>query len=134
VLSELVHASRASLLVGIGTGLFATALGLVVGVVAGYYGGVLDEILMAVTDVTLMLPRIPVVISSFRSAMSYGMVLNMGGDATFCALRIPLVASPRWRSSTGRGSRALLTLRYSRSSTIWPPSWATSGMSAASSP
>lgn len=62
VLAELIHGARASLVVGLGTGILATALGLLVGMAAGYYRGAVDEVLMTLTDVTLMVPRIPMVI------------------------------------------------------------------------
>jgi peptide/nickel transport system permease protein len=62
VLSELIHGTRVSLLVGIGTAVFATSIGLLVGVLAGYFRGRTDDILMGATDVVLMVPRIPLVI------------------------------------------------------------------------
>lgn len=62
ILSELIHGSRASLLVGLGAAVLATAIGLCIGLFAGYYKGTPDEILMGITDVFLMIPRIPLVI------------------------------------------------------------------------
>lgn len=62
ILSELIHGSRVSLLVGLGAAVLATAIGLCVGLFAGYYKGTTDEILMGGTDVFLMIPRIPLVI------------------------------------------------------------------------
>jgi len=57
--SELVYGARISLLVGISATLATIAIGLVVGVIAGYRGGFLDEILMILTDVMLLLPALP---------------------------------------------------------------------------
>ncbi len=62
ILSELIHGSRVSLLVGLGAAVLATAIGLCVGLFAGYYKGATDEILMGGTDVFLMVPRIPLII------------------------------------------------------------------------
>jgi peptide/nickel transport system permease protein len=62
ILSELLVGARVSLLVGLLTALLATGLGVVIGMTAGYFRGVVDEVLMAVTDVFLMIPRIPLVI------------------------------------------------------------------------
>lgn len=62
ILSELVYGSRVSLLVGLGAAVLATTIGLCVGLFAGYYKGVTDEILMGITDVFLMIPRIPLII------------------------------------------------------------------------
>jgi len=62
ILTELLFGSRVSLLVGILTSCLATGLGLVIGLVSGYFRGITDEVLMAVTDIFLMIPRIPLVI------------------------------------------------------------------------
>ena len=51
-----------SLVVGFGAALLATFLGLVIGLVSGYSRGVVDEMLMGLTDIFLMIPRIPLII------------------------------------------------------------------------
>ncbi|HEY3248577.1 MAG TPA: ABC transporter permease [bacterium] len=56
VLTRLLFAGRISLLVGFAAALSAVALGTLVGVVAGFYGGLLDNILMRLTDIVLTLP------------------------------------------------------------------------------
>ncbi len=56
VLSRLIYGARVSLLVGVvATGL-ASAIGVVVGTVAGYAGGIVDSVLMRVTDTVLSFP------------------------------------------------------------------------------
>ncbi len=55
-LTRLLFAGRVSLLVGFAAALSAVALGTLVGVAAGFYGGVVDNILMRLTDVMLTLP------------------------------------------------------------------------------
>ena len=62
ILTELIHGTRVSLLVGFGAALIATLIGLLIGLVSGYFKGVVDEVLMGVTDVVLMVPRIPLII------------------------------------------------------------------------
>jgi peptide/nickel transport system permease protein len=62
ILSELIHGTRVSLLVGFGAALIATVLGLVLGLFSGYLKGWTDEILMGITDIFLMIPRIPLII------------------------------------------------------------------------
>ena len=62
ILSELIHGTRVSLVVGFGAALLATFLGLVIGLVSGYSRGVVDEMLMGLTDIFLMIPRIPLII------------------------------------------------------------------------
>jgi peptide/nickel transport system permease protein len=58
VLSRLLFGARLSLAVGLGAMLFALALGLAVGVTAGYFGGVVDGLLMRLTDVVMAFPAI----------------------------------------------------------------------------
>jgi peptide/nickel transport system permease protein len=62
ILSELIYGTRVSLIVGLLTALLATSLGVIIGITAGYFRGIVDEVLMALTDVFLMVPRIPLVI------------------------------------------------------------------------
>jgi len=56
VLTRLLFAGRVSLVVGFAAAFSAVALGTLVGVVAGFYGGVLDNMLMRLTDIVLTLP------------------------------------------------------------------------------
>jgi len=62
VLTRLLYAGRISLLVGFSAALAAVILGLVVGGIAGYYGGWLDNLLMRFTDVMFSLPDLPILI------------------------------------------------------------------------
>jgi len=62
ILSELIYSSRVSLIVGFGTGVIATVIGAAIGVLSGYFRGVLDDMLMGITDIFLMIPRIPLII------------------------------------------------------------------------
>lgn len=52
-----VHGARVSLLVGVSVAAITLALGLVVGAVAGFRGGWVDDLLMRVTEFVLVLPR-----------------------------------------------------------------------------
>lgn len=62
VLSELIYASRVSILVGVAAAAFITIFGLLVGILAGYFRGRLDEVLMRITDVIIALPRLPLML------------------------------------------------------------------------
>ena len=62
LLSQLIWASRGSLLIGISAGLLATVIGVGVGLLSGYYGGKVGEGLMRLTDVVLVLPLLPLLI------------------------------------------------------------------------
>lgn len=63
VFSRMMAGARVSLGVGLLAVLGATALGAVIGIVAGARGGVADEILMRVADFVLVLPALYVVLA-----------------------------------------------------------------------
>lgn len=56
VLTRLLFAGRVSLLVGFAAAFSAVALGTLVGVAAGFYGKIVDNLLMRLTDIVLTLP------------------------------------------------------------------------------
>jgi len=62
VWSQFVWGSRISLLIGILSGIGAVLLGTLVGLAAGYLGGVSDEILGRVSDFFLVIPFLPLLI------------------------------------------------------------------------
>jgi peptide/nickel transport system permease protein len=58
ILSRIIYGARVSLLVGGVTVAVSAVVGLSVGIIAGYAGGVLDETLMRLTDIMLAFPGI----------------------------------------------------------------------------
>jgi peptide/nickel transport system permease protein len=62
VWSILLTAGRMSLFIGVMTAFLITSLGTVTGLTAGYFGGLVDELLMRLADIMLVLPRLPLVI------------------------------------------------------------------------
>ena len=56
VLTELVHATKTSLRVGLIAGVIATLIGLFLGLISGYVGGVVDDIIMFVTNMFTVIP------------------------------------------------------------------------------
>ncbi|WLD99568.1 ABC transporter permease [Agrobacterium leguminum] len=57
VLAELAHGAQASLLVGMGAAAAALVIGTVIGTIAGFAGGLVDEALMRVTDAFQIVPN-----------------------------------------------------------------------------
>ena len=64
-LSRLIYGARVSLLVGVGAALISTAVGIVVGSLAGYHGGWIDSALMRFVDVILAFPAIFILLIFF---------------------------------------------------------------------
>jgi peptide/nickel transport system permease protein len=62
VFSQLVLGARPSLFVGVTAAVAVATVGTVVGLLAGYFGGILDRVLMRIADVVLGLPFLPFVI------------------------------------------------------------------------
>ena len=58
MLSAMLYGSRLSLVVGFCSMLFAAALGVALGLIAGYFGGVIDAVLMRIAEVQLSFPAI----------------------------------------------------------------------------
>jgi peptide/nickel transport system permease protein len=62
VYTQLVWGTRTSLGVGFLAGFIVTALGTLVGVTAGYYGGRVDEALNFLTNIVLVIPQLPLLL------------------------------------------------------------------------
>lgn len=67
VLSQLLWGARISLSVAAGVALLTTAIGLVVGMSAAYFGGLGDELISLVINIVLVIPALPllVILASF---------------------------------------------------------------------
>src|SRR6056297_919354 len=74
VLSGLFHGARVSLLVGLVSTLVALAIGIPVGALAGYYGGLVDDALMRFTEFFQTIPSFAlaiVVLAIFQPTLAY---------------------------------------------------------------
>jgi peptide/nickel transport system permease protein len=63
VLSRLLYAGQVSLTVGLVAALMSTGIGLILGSIAGTYGGWVDATIMRLTDVVLSFPALVVIIT-----------------------------------------------------------------------
>ncbi len=61
-LARVLFGGRISLTVGITSMIIAISIGSLIGAIAGYYGGILDSLLMRFTDICLSLPQLPVLL------------------------------------------------------------------------
>ena len=62
ILTELAVGARTSLFIGIATAILATAIGGMIGVLAGYIGGRFEMVVMRIIDVVMTLPFLPLMI------------------------------------------------------------------------
>jgi ABC-type dipeptide/oligopeptide/nickel transport system permease subunit len=81
VLSRIIYGSRISLTVGFIAVGIATALGILIGVTAGYYGGWIDNVLMRITDILFAFP-------SLLLAIVIVAVIGQGLDKAMIAIGI----------------------------------------------
>ena len=90
VLVRLLHGGRVSLAVGIGTAVLAVGFGALVGAVAGYSGGWLDEIISRVVDLFLSFPLVVValVLSAFMNLDIVGIVLLIAAFSWMSVARL----------------------------------------------
>lgn len=95
ILSRIIYGARASLQVGILAVAFALAAGAVLGIVAGYYGGLMDNLIMRVMDVMLAFPGV---------LLAIAVVAIMGPSLGNAMVAIGIVSIPVYarivRSST----------------------------------
>jgi ABC-type dipeptide/oligopeptide/nickel transport system permease subunit len=72
ILSRVLYGARISLLVGVASQAIAFALGVLLGIVSGYYGGRVDNLVMRLADVTLAFPTLLLLIAitaAFRPSL-----------------------------------------------------------------
>ena len=79
IFSQLIHGSRSALLVGFSAAAVVAVTGTVIGLLAGYYGGWIDTVLMWAADVAFGIPFIPfiIVLVSFLDPSIWNVVFAM---------------------------------------------------------
>lgn len=107
IFSRLLFAARTSLALALAATAGALAIGLLVGGVAGYAGGLTDEVLSRISDFVLVLPAIYVVLA-LRAVMP--LVLP---DATVFRLMTGILALVGW-PFVARGVRAIVVSERAR--------------------
>ncbi|MFP3712410.1 ABC transporter permease [Puerhibacterium sp. TATVAM-FAB25] len=99
VFSQAVWGARTSLTIGLLAGLAATAIALLVGMTAGYLGGLTDEVLMFLTNLALVIPALPLMMT----LTSYG----NGGSL----MVIVVIAVTGWAGAARLKRAQIITLR-----------------------
>jgi peptide/nickel transport system permease protein len=90
ILSQLVYGARISLLVGFASVALSGSIGVILGLIAGYYGGKIDSILMLIADIHLSFPFILLAIL-LMSVLGPGLLniiitLGLTGWVSYCRM------------------------------------------------
>ena len=96
-LARILQGGRVSLTVGIASMLVAIFLGTIIGAIAGFYGGIVDSILMRITDLFLALPQLPLlllIVYLFRDSMKK----LAGAELGVFILIVLLIGGLNWMS------------------------------------
>ena len=96
-LARILQGGRVSLAVGLASMMVAIFLGTVVGAISGFYGGIIDNLLMRITDLFLALPQLPLlllVVYLFRDAMKQ----IAGAELGVFILIVCLIGGLNWMS------------------------------------
>lgn len=72
ILSRIIYGSRITLLIVVMVAVISAPMGLLIGAIAGYFGGWTDRILMALTDIFLSLPKL-IMALAFVAALGAGL-------------------------------------------------------------
>ncbi|HKX18970.1 MAG TPA: ABC transporter permease [bacterium] len=81
MLARILYGGRISIAVGITAMLVSATFGTLVGAAAGYFGGLLDTVLMRITDVFISLPSLPLlllIIYLFRASLTKALGPQLG--------------------------------------------------------
>lgn len=85
ILSRLMYGARYSLVIGLGTTAVSLVLGIVIGSIAGFFGGVVDDIIMRLLDIIQAIP-------AMLLAVAISAVFGTGFDK--CIIAIALSSAP----------------------------------------
>ena len=87
VLSDVLHGTKYALYVGIIVTAITMAIAIIVGAVAGYFGGWVDNILMRITEVFLVFPSLLFILIFVRI---FTLGANVGSSINLLGLSIPI--------------------------------------------
>ena len=79
IYSQLVMGTRGALMVGVTAAVCVVTIGTVIGLIAGYFGGLADTILMRLADIALGVPFLPfvIVLAAFLDPSQWNVVLGI---------------------------------------------------------
>ena len=74
ILGQLIIGARNSIIVGVAVTILTSGIGIVVGLIAGYYGGRIDDTIMRLVDFLTILPRLMLIIVFVTVVPRYNLV------------------------------------------------------------
>ena len=74
ILGQLIIGARNSIIVGVAVTVLTSGIGIVVGLIAGYYGGMIDNVIMRLVDFLTILPRLMLIIVFVTVVPKYNLV------------------------------------------------------------
>jgi peptide/nickel transport system permease protein len=79
IFSELIWAARPAITVGFSAAFMVVAIGTIIGLLSGYFGGWVDSILMRLADIAFSIPFLPfvIVLAAFLKPSLWNIVLAM---------------------------------------------------------
>ncbi len=107
VLLRLLYGGRISLMVGLGGALIASAIGLVIGILSGWIGGLFDRVTMRITDAVIALPLLPLlIVLAAVDLAKLGLPATVAGGAAASVLRIMVIVALFGWTTVARLARA----------------------------
>jgi peptide/nickel transport system permease protein len=108
ILARIIHGSRITLTIIFLVAIIVLPVGLLIGTVAGYFGGILDTVLMRLTDIFLAFPRLVM-------ALAFAAALGPGIENAVIAISLtawpPYARLARAETMTVRNSDFILATR-----------------------
>ncbi|GJJ80920.1 ABC transporter permease subunit [Pasteurella canis] len=87
ILSRIIYGARLSVFIGLTIVLLSCFFGVILGLLAGYYGGLVDTIIMRFVDIMLAIPSL---------LLTIGVVTILGPSLTNAAIAIAVVSIPSY--------------------------------------
>jgi peptide/nickel transport system permease protein len=110
LLARVLRGGRVSLAVGVMAMLIATTLGTFIGAAAGFFGGMVDQLLMRLTDMFLALPVVPLLLLTiflFRDSLRAA----MGPETGIFILIVTVIGALNWMTTARLVRASFLSLK-----------------------
>jgi peptide/nickel transport system permease protein len=111
ILARALFGGRISLLVGFVAMLIAVTLGSVIGAVAGFFGGKIDQVLMRLTDLFLSLPVLPLLLLTIYLFREHPVILSLGRENGTFVIVVTMIGGLAWMSTARIVRAAFLSLK-----------------------